>query len=90
NTNGERIPYLPLHLRDLASAEQGNATFIGAERDGRVNWKKFEVMGEVVISMQRAQGMPYKGLGGGKGEPQIKELLLEGKLVKDEEVSLAS
>ncbi|KAK3067501.1 hypothetical protein LTR53_015589 [Teratosphaeriaceae sp. CCFEE 6253] len=46
-------------------------------------------MGEVVVSMQRAQGMPYKGLGGGKGEPQIKELLLEGKLVKDEEVLFA-
>ncbi len=85
NTNGERIPYLPLHLRDLASAEQGNATFIGAERDGRVSWKKFEIMGEVVVSMQRAQGMPYKGLGGSKGELQIKELVLEGKLEKDED-----
>ncbi|KAK5736918.1 hypothetical protein LTR17_007062 [Elasticomyces elasticus] len=89
NTNGERIPYLPLHLRDLASAEQGNATFIGAERDGRVNWKKFEILGEVVVSMQRAQGMPYKGLGGGKGEPTIRDLVLEGKLEKDEDVLFA-
>ncbi|TKA37794.1 hypothetical protein B0A54_09796 [Friedmanniomyces endolithicus] len=89
NTNGERIPYLPLHLRDLASAEQGNATFIGAERDGRVNWKKFEIMGEVVVSMQRAQGMPYKGLGGSRGELQIKELVLEGKLEKDEDILFA-
>ncbi|KAK5673903.1 hypothetical protein LTS10_013318 [Elasticomyces elasticus] len=72
NTDGERIPYLPLHLRDLASAEQENATFIGAERDGRVNWRKFEIMGEVV------------GLGDGKGEPTIEELLLEGRLEKDE------
>ncbi|KAK0290907.1 hypothetical protein LTR35_001628 [Friedmanniomyces endolithicus] len=89
NTNGERIPYLPLHLRDLASAEQGNATFVGAERDGRVNWKKFEIMGEVVVSMQRAQGMPYKGLGGSRGELQIKELVLEGKLEKDEDILFA-
>ncbi|KAK3115050.1 hypothetical protein LTR53_006008 [Teratosphaeriaceae sp. CCFEE 6253] len=86
NTDGERIPYLPLHLRDLASAEQGNATFIGAERDGRVNWRKFEIMGRVVVSMQRAQKMPYRGLGDGKGEPTIKELLLEGRLEKDEDV----
>jgi hypothetical protein len=87
NTSSERIPYLPLHLRDLASAEQGNATFIGDERDGRINWKKFEIMGEVVVSMQRAQGMPYRGLGGGKGEVQVKELILDVKLEKDEDVS---
>lgn len=86
NSSSERIPYLPLHRRDLVSAEEGNATFIGAEKDGRINWKKFEVIGEVIVSMQRAQGMPYKGLGGGRGETQIKELVLDVKLEKDEEV----
>ncbi|KAK5136831.1 hypothetical protein LTR08_001753 [Meristemomyces frigidus] len=86
NSSTERIPYLPLHLRDLASAQQGNATFVGDEKDGRVNWKKFEVMGEVVVSMQRAQGMPYRGLGGSRGEAHIKELVLDVKL-KDEDVS---
>ncbi|KAK3614344.1 hypothetical protein LTR56_027314 [Elasticomyces elasticus] len=68
NTDGERIAYLPLHLRGLASAEQGNATFIGAERDG-----------------PRQLEMPYRGLGDGKGEPTIKELLLEGRPEKDED-----
>ena len=86
NSSAERIPYLPLHLRDLATAEQGNPTFIGDERNGRVNWRKFEVMGEVVVSMQRAQGMPYRGLGGSRGEAQIKELILDVKL-RDEDVS---
>ncbi|KAK3617464.1 hypothetical protein LTR56_025264 [Elasticomyces elasticus] len=42
-------------------------------------------MGEVVVSMQRPQEMPYRGLGDGKGEPTIKELLLEGRLEKDED-----
>ncbi|KAI7353892.1 ras GEF [Hortaea werneckii] len=88
NTSTERIPYLPLHLRDLASAEQGSSTYLGAttgER-GRVNWKKFEIMGEVVVSMQRAQGSPYKGLGGSRGEMAIRELVLDVKLEKDEEI----
>jgi len=87
NTSTERIPYLPLHLRDLASAEQGSATFLGDEKNGRVNWKKFEIIGEAVVSMQRAQGMPYKGLGGSRGEAQVKELVLDVKLEKEEDVS---
>ena len=72
NTNSERIPYLPLLRRDLVSAREGNRTFVGEEKDGRINWKKFEIMGEVIVSMQKAQGMPYKGLGGASGNQQIK------------------
>ena len=87
NSASERIPYIPLHLRDLVSAEQGNKTFTGEENDGGINWKKFEVMGEVVVSMQKAQGMPYRGLGGGRGNEYIKELVLDVRLVKDEDVS---
>lgn len=29
NSSGERIPYLPLHRRDLVSAAEGNSTFVG-------------------------------------------------------------
>lgn len=87
NTSAERIPYLPLHRRDLVSAEQANATFMGDENEGRVNWKKFEIIGEVVVSMQRAQGMPYKGLGGSRGEARVRDLVLNVILVRDEEVS---
>lgn len=83
NSSGERIPYLPLHRRDLASAEEGNRTFIGD--DGRINWKKFEIMGDVIVGLQRAQGMPYKNLGGLQGNQQVKELLLDVKLLKDED-----
>ncbi|CAK1356284.1 unnamed protein product [Cercospora beticola] len=83
NSSGERIPYLPLHRRDLATAEEGNKTFLGD--DGRINWKKFEIMGDVIVSLQRAQGMPYKNLGGLQGNQQIKELVLDVKLLKDED-----
>ncbi|KAF2768205.1 ras GEF [Teratosphaeria nubilosa] len=87
NTTGERIPYLPLHLRDLAGAEQGNASFLGDEKEGRINWKKFEIMGEVVISMQRAQGTPYRNLTGSKPEHVgVKELVLDVRLERDEDV----
>ena len=87
NTTTERIPYLPLHLRDLASAEQGSSTFLGDEKNGKINWRKFEIMGEVVVGMQRAQGNPYRNLGGNRGEPHLKELILDVKCEKDEEVS---
>ena len=91
NSSSERIPYMPLHRRDLVSAEEGNKTFIGDEKDGKINWKKFEIMGEVIVGMQKAQGMPYKSLGsgGGRGIEQLKELVLDVKMCKDEDVSLS-
>lgn len=87
NSSSERIPYLPLHRRDLAAAEEGNKTFIGDQSEGRINWKKFEIMGDVIVGLQRAQVMPYTTLGGAKGNEQIRELVLDIKLIKDEEVS---
>ena len=87
NSSAERIPYIPLHRRDLVSAEEGNKTFIGDENNARINWKKFEVMGEVIVGLQRAQGLPYRGLGTGRGGEQVRELVLDMKLIKDEDVS---
>lgn len=88
NSSAERIPYLPLHRRDLVSAEAGNKTFIGDEEDGKINWSKFEIMGEVIVSMQNAQGVPYKGSNEVGGDQQLKELILDVKLIKDEDVRL--
>ncbi|GAB7322496.1 hypothetical protein MBLNU13_g03429t1 [Cladosporium sp. NU13] len=85
NSSSERIPYIPLSLRDLTTAEQGNPTFIGDEQTGRINWKKFEVMGEVIVGLQKAQGLPYRGLGNGRMGEQARELVMDVKLVKDEE-----
>ncbi|KAL5359629.1 ras guanine nucleotide exchange factor domain-containing protein [Aspergillus floccosus] len=58
NSFSERIPFLPLHRRDLVSAEEGNKTFVGDSRT-RINWRKFEVMGEVVLGIQHSQKTPY-------------------------------
>ncbi|EOA91122.1 hypothetical protein ACJQWK_11225 [Exserohilum turcicum] len=116
NSSGERIPYIPLHRRDLVSASEGNSTFIGdkkktdsalaphpgvsvfesaaGKRDSReplpggvvgkerINWRKFEIMGEVIVGVQRAQGTPYPSWP--KCE-EIRALILDVKINKDDE-----
>jgi hypothetical protein len=118
NSSAERIPYIPLHRRDLVSASEGNSTFIGdkkpapafnphpgvsvfqgaaGNRDSReappggvlgkerINWKKFEIMGEVIVSVQRAQGMPYPAM---TKNDEIRNLILDVKILKDDDVSI--
>ncbi|EER43408.1 rap guanine nucleotide exchange factor 5 [Histoplasma capsulatum H143] len=58
NSFAEKIPFLPLHRRDLVSAEEGNKTFIGPNND-RINWRKFEIMGEVVLGIHNSQRTPF-------------------------------
>lgn len=84
NTSSERIPFLPLHRRDLVSAEEGNKTFVGGA--GRlINWKKFEVMGEVIVGIQKSQATPYPNVARNE---EIQRLILEGRFCKDDDVSL--
>jgi len=120
NSSGERIPYIPLHRRDLVSASEGNSTFvndkkktdstlaphpgvsvfegIAGKRDSkeappggvtgkeRINWRKFEIMGEVIVGVQRAQGTPYPNW---QKCEEIRNLILDVKITKDEDVSWA-
>ncbi|KAJ5363944.1 uncharacterized protein N7496_009657 [Penicillium cataractarum] len=81
NSFSERIPFLPLHRRDLVSAEEGNRTFLG-ESKSRINWKKFEVMGEVVIGIQRSQKSPHPQA---QKYDDVERLILDSKLSGDEE-----
>ncbi|OJI87098.1 hypothetical protein ASPTUDRAFT_116096 [Aspergillus tubingensis CBS 134.48] len=81
NSFAERIPFLPLHRRDLVSAEEGNKTFVGDNKN-RINWRKFEVMGEVVLGIQRSQKTPYPHMS--KYE-EVERLILEIKLSGDDE-----
>lgn len=117
NSSGERIPYIPLHQRDLVSASEGNATFVGdkskpaevftphpgvsvfqsapgnrSSREAppggvtgkeRINWRKFEIMGEVIVGVQRAQGTPYQT---GNRNEEIRNLILDVKISKEEDV----
>ena len=83
NTSSERIPFLPLHRRDLVLAEEGNQTFLDIG-NSRINWKKFEVMGEVVIGIQKCQGTPYQTI---SRNEEVQKLVLDGKFPKDDDVS---
>jgi hypothetical protein len=119
NSSGERIPYIPLHRRDLVSASEGNSTFVGArkktdsavaphpgvsvfegaagKRDSRepppggvvgkerINWRKFEIMGEVIVGVQRAQGTPYPNW---QKCEEVRNLILDVKINKDDDVGL--
>jgi hypothetical protein len=118
NSSGERIPYIPLHRRDLVSASEGNSTFVGdkkktdsafephpgvnvlqgaaGKRDSRepppggvvgkerINWRKFEIMGEVIVGVQRAQGTPYPNW---QKCEEVRNLILDIKINKDDDVS---
>ena len=78
----EGIPFLPLHCRDLASAEEGNPTYVD---EGRrlINWKKFEIIGDVIISIQRSQAIPYHF---SSPSEEARRLILETKFTKDDDV----
>lgn len=81
NSFGERIPFLPLHRRDLVSAEEGNKTYLGDNGD-RINWRKFDIMGEVVLGIQRSQRTPYPMI---QRNEDVARLVLDTKPMRDEE-----
>ncbi|KAF4984626.1 hypothetical protein FZEAL_202 [Fusarium zealandicum] len=76
-----RIPFIPLHRRDLVSAEEGSKTFVGADGD-RINWKKFEVLGDVLLPVMKSQGTPYPNL---TKHDTARELILGCRMPTDEE-----
>ncbi|KAL8710337.1 MAG: hypothetical protein Q9220_005107 [cf. Caloplaca sp. 1 TL-2023] len=83
NTSTECIPFLPLHSRDLAVAEEVNPTFFG-EHQSRINWKKFEVIGEVILGIQRNQALPYTSIA---AHEEAQRLILETRFEQDEDVA---
>ena len=83
NSFSERIPFVPLHRRDFVSAEEGNRTFVG-EKGDRINWRKFEVMGAVIVGIQSSQGTPYPFI---QRHEDAARLVLETRFCKDEDVS---
>ncbi|KXJ97148.1 ras guanine nucleotide exchange factor domain-containing protein [Microdochium bolleyi] len=76
-----RIPFMPLHRGDLVSAEVGSMTFVGPHGD-RINWKKFEVLGEVLLPIMKSQGCPYPSL---TKHDTARELILECLMPTDED-----
>lgn len=81
NTSSERIPFLPLHRRDLVFAEEGNRTCLSGDIE-RINWKKFEIMGEVIVGIQKSQGTPYPDI---TRNDEVQRLILDGRFSKDDD-----
>lgn len=57
----------------------------GVDPHLRINWKKFEIMGEVIVSMQRAQGAPHSHF---IMNDAVRGLIGELELLRDEDVSI--
>ncbi|KAI5270328.1 ras GEF [Aureobasidium subglaciale] len=85
NSSAERIPFLPLPIRDLVAAAEGNKTYIGHEANARINWRKFEVMGETIVGIQRAQGLPYRNSMLGPRNDELRALILNSNMIRDDE-----
>ncbi|KAF5242101.1 hypothetical protein FANTH_8856 [Fusarium anthophilum] len=81
NSSLPRIPFIPLHRRDLVSAEEGSRTFVGVDGD-RINWKKFEVLGEVLLPIMKSQSTSYPNL---TKHDTARELILGCRMPTDEE-----
>lgn len=85
NSSLPRIPFIPLHRRDLVSAEEGSRTFVGAKGE-RINWKKFEVLSEVILPIMKSQVVPYPNLA---RHVNARELILDCRLPVDDEVCVS-
>ncbi|KAG8160175.1 hypothetical protein KVR01_009711 [Diaporthe batatas] len=77
-----RIPYMALHRKDLTFAEEGNKTFVGPNGD-RINWKKFEILGEILLPIMKSQGAPYPNLL--KKHEVSRDLILDCRMELDED-----
>jgi hypothetical protein len=83
NSPGERIPFLPLVRQDLTMAASANQTFVGTN----VNWKKFEIMGDVIVGIQRSLENPYQFPPRSVRSDEITKLILETKILEESEDS---
>lgn len=82
NSRGPRIPYMALHRRDLTATEGMNKTFVGPNGD-RINWQKFEILGEILLPIMKSQGAPYPNLN--KKHESSRELILDCRMELDDD-----
>ena len=85
NTTSPRIPFLPLHRRDLVLAEEANRTYIPGPDGDLINWRKFEVMGQVIIEIRKSQQSSYAPM---KRQEEVQRLLLDGAFSKEDDVCI--
>lgn len=73
-----RIPYIPLSRRDLSAAEDGSKTILD---NGRINWRKMEVFGAVILPIIASSGSSYEM----RGNRIARELILDTAVQGDDE-----
>ncbi|KAK5195369.1 hypothetical protein LTR99_001891 [Exophiala xenobiotica] len=83
NSFAERIPFLPLVRQDLTMAATANPTFITSN----INWKKFEIMGEVIVGIQKSLETPYNFPPRTVRSEDTVKLVLETKILEESEDS---
>lgn len=83
NSPGEKIPFLPLVRQDLTMAASANQTFVGSN----INWKKFEIMGDVIVGIQRSLENPYHFPQRSVRTDEVTKLILETKILEESEDS---
>lgn len=84
NTSSARIPFLPLHRKDLVIAEEANQTFVASSIGDIINWRKFEVMGQAIVEIRKSQQLQYQPI---KPHEDLQRLLLDGIFSKEDDVS---
>ena len=92
NSFNERIPFIPLLRQDLTLASNGMNTWVGGgekEKEAvglgerKINWRKFEVMGEVIVMIQNSQMSGYKF---SPRDEEVVKLILETRVLEGSEV----
>jgi hypothetical protein len=83
NSFNERIPFIPLLRQDLTMAASANQTLIGSN----INWKKFEIMGEAVVGVQRSLEQHYVFPPRTLRSEETVKLILESRILEESEVS---
>jgi len=77
SSTARSTPHTPLSAHSHISAQSAPTSFTP-----KINWRKFEAMGDVLVGIQRAQQMPYTGL---TPNEDVRALLLDMILVTDED-----
>jgi hypothetical protein len=83
NSFNERIPFIPLLRQDLTMAATANQTLIGPN----VNWKKFEIMGDAIVGVQRSMEQHYTFPPRSMRTEETVKLILESRILEESEVS---
>ncbi|RPB28042.1 ras GEF [Terfezia boudieri ATCC MYA-4762] len=79
NTSTERIPFIPLHRRDLVTTDEGNKTFL---ENQKINWNKFQLMGDILMVIVESQRNPYRDL---RGNNMVEKMILEATISTNED-----